>query len=153
MPRVAISSHQLITATHRTSSLHFTLATTLHQLTPLPLGRAPGCPTLTLLLTDHIRLRNTRSALGRSLRLAGLLRRLLLLLVLLALLDGRSARRLSCLGALRSLFLDHVQRGANDAALGFDGAAGALFGYFLLVVGGVISLCCGVVGTSWWWRR
>lgn len=53
-------------------------------------------------------------------------------LLLLGLLDGRSARGGAGLGALATLLLDDVERGTNDGALGLHGAAGPLLGDFLL---------------------
>lgn len=77
---------------------------------------------------------------GRALRLLGLLLALAGRLLLLAFLDGRLPRRLPRFGTLRAALLDDFEGGADDAALGLDGAAGAFFGDFLGGSGGELGL-------------
>ena len=65
------------------------------------------------------------------LRLLHLLLALRRRLLLLALLDRGLARCRAGFRSLRAALLDHVEGGADDAALLLDGAAGALLGDFL----------------------
>ena len=87
-----------------------------------------------------------RDALGRVSRRLGLFSLLLALsrcLLLLALLDGLLPRCVALCGPLRTTLLDDIERGADDAPLLLDGAAGALLGDFLDIgrMPSVIDVC------------
>ena len=96
------------------------------SILPRRLTRRPLRPLLTL---DPPRLSPRRAR--RALRLLRLLLALRRRLLFLACFDGFLARGRSCFGTLGAAFFDYVEGGADDAALLFDGAAGAFFGDFL----------------------
>lgn len=85
--------------------------------------------TLGTLLAD---LCGLASSGGGVLSLLGLLLRVRLSLLLLALLDGGAAGSSTGLRSLGAALLDHVERGTDDGTLVLDCAAGTLLGDFLL---------------------
>lgn len=99
--------------------------------TPLPRLRIRlcRCPLRAHLALDPPGL-SPRSSCG-VLRLLHLLFALASRLLLFALLDRCLTSGLTCFGALRAALFDYFEGGADDATLGFDGAAGAFLGDFL----------------------
>jgi len=111
---------------HPTPHPPFPLSPNLPHL-PTRLSRHSLLPLLTLDPRPRLAPRPRHRALGLLRLLLALARALLLL----PLLDGRLPRRLPRFGALRAPLLDYLEGGADDAALGLYGAAGAFFGDFL----------------------
>jgi len=97
----------------------------------LHLTRRPLRPHLANLPPLRHAPRPPRRTRHRALGLLRLLLALALRLLLLPRLDGGHARRGAGFGPLGAALFDHVEGGADDAALLLDGAAGALFGDFL----------------------
>ncbi len=97
----------------------------------LHLTRRPLRPHLTDLPSLRHSPRTPRRTRHRALGLLRLLLALALRLLLLRGLDGGHARGGAGFGPLGAALFDHVEGGADDAALLLDGAAGAFFGDFL----------------------
>ena len=91
---------------------------------------------------------------SRALRLLSLLLAFSCSFLLLALRDGFLAGCFSSFGSLRAAVFDQFEGGADDAALLFYGAAGALFGDFLEERDGLVIRTYRAEMGHWggWWR-